>query len=120
MWNVFNDNSDGARRAMAIRRFATTLQDSMSLEKVGVRFEWHTHTHTHTHTRTHAHAYTHTHIHTHSAKPVIAVVHSACVGGGVDLLSACDIRLASTDAFFQIKVGQVCNISKRYTYIRSF
>ena len=70
---------------MAIRRFATTLQDSISsLEKVGVRFEAHTRTHTHRHT----------HTHTHSVKPVIAVVHGACVGGGVDLLSACDIRLA--------------------------
>ena len=37
-------------------------------------------------------------------KPVIAVVHGACVGGGVDMISACDIRLASKDAFFQIKV----------------
>ena len=28
-------------------------------------------------------------------KPVIACVHSACVGGGVDMISACDIRLCS-------------------------
>ena len=62
---------------------------------------------------------TYTHTHTHSVKPVIAVVHGACVGGGVDLLSACEIRLASTEAFFQVKVGQACNISKRYTYISS-
>lgn len=34
--------------------------------------------------------------------PVIAAVHGACVGAGVDLVSACDIRLASADAFFQI------------------
>jgi len=25
-------------------------------------------------------------------QPVIAAIHSACVGGGVDLVSACDIR----------------------------
>eukprot|EP00058_Branchiostoma_floridae_P019058 XP_002604547.1 hypothetical protein BRAFLDRAFT_58778 [Branchiostoma floridae] len=36
-------------------------------------------------------------------KPVIAAVHSACVGGGVDLISACDIRLCTQDAWFQIK-----------------
>ncbi|XP_052273203.1 delta(3,5)-Delta(2,4)-dienoyl-CoA isomerase, mitochondrial-like isoform X2 [Dreissena polymorpha] len=36
-------------------------------------------------------------------KPVIAAVHSACVGGGVDLTSACDIRYCSEDAWFQIK-----------------
>ena len=28
-------------------------------------------------------------------KPVIAAAHGHCIGGGVDLLSACDIRLAS-------------------------
>ena len=37
-------------------------------------------------------------------KPVIAVVHGACIGGGVDMITACDIRLASKDAYFQIKV----------------
>lgn len=36
-------------------------------------------------------------------KPVVAVIHGACVGGGVDLVSACDIRLATKDAYFQIK-----------------
>jgi delta(3,5)-delta(2,4)-dienoyl-CoA isomerase len=36
-------------------------------------------------------------------KPVIAAVHAACVGAGVDLVSAADIRLASSDAFFSIK-----------------
>ncbi|XP_067875207.1 delta(3,5)-Delta(2,4)-dienoyl-CoA isomerase, mitochondrial isoform X2 [Heterodontus francisci] len=36
-------------------------------------------------------------------KPVIAVVHSACIGGGVDLITACDIRLCSQDAWFQVK-----------------
>ena len=36
-------------------------------------------------------------------KPVICAVHSACVGGGVDLISSADIRLATNDAYFQIK-----------------
>lgn len=36
-------------------------------------------------------------------KPVIAAIHSACVGGGVDMTSACDIRYCSQDAWFQIK-----------------
>lgn len=36
-------------------------------------------------------------------KPVIAAVHGHCVGAGVDLLSACDIRLASGDAVFSIR-----------------
>ena len=34
--------------------------------------------------------------------PVIAAVHGGCIGAGVDLVSACDIRLVSADAFFQI------------------
>uniref|UniRef100_A0A8B9P8T8 Delta(3,5)-Delta(2,4)-dienoyl-CoA isomerase, mitochondrial n=1 Tax=Apteryx owenii TaxID=8824 RepID=A0A8B9P8T8_APTOW len=36
-------------------------------------------------------------------KPVIVAVHGACVGGGVDLISACDIRYCSQDAWFQVK-----------------
>lgn len=34
--------------------------------------------------------------------PVVVVVHGACVGAGVDLVSACDLRVATRDAFFQI------------------
>jgi enoyl-CoA hydratase len=34
--------------------------------------------------------------------PVIAAIHGGCIGAGVDLATACDIRLASTDAFFQV------------------
>jgi enoyl-CoA hydratase len=36
-------------------------------------------------------------------KPVIAAIHSHCIGGGVDLISACDIRLAAVDAVFSIR-----------------
>ncbi|XP_064623837.1 delta(3,5)-Delta(2,4)-dienoyl-CoA isomerase, mitochondrial-like [Lineus longissimus] len=36
-------------------------------------------------------------------KPVIAAIHNACVGGGVDMVTACDIRYCSKDAWFQIK-----------------
>lgn len=34
--------------------------------------------------------------------PVIAAVQGGCVGGGVDMVSACDIRYCTEDAFFQI------------------
>lgn len=36
-------------------------------------------------------------------KPVIAAIHGGCIGGGVDLISACDIRYCTQDAFFQVK-----------------
>ncbi|ELT88828.1 hypothetical protein CAPTEDRAFT_153757 [Capitella teleta] len=36
-------------------------------------------------------------------KPVIAAIHNACIGGGVDLITSCDIRYCTKDAFFQIK-----------------
>jgi len=36
-------------------------------------------------------------------KPVIAAVHSHCLGAGVDLLCACDVRLATENAVFSIR-----------------
>jgi len=35
-------------------------------------------------------------------KPVIAAVHDKCIGGGLDLITACDVRLCSADASFSI------------------
>src|SRR5436853_910684 len=39
--------------------------------------------------------------------PVIAAIHGGCIGAGVDLATACDIRLASADAFFQVAEADV-------------
>lgn len=39
--------------------------------------------------------------------PVIAAVHGACIGGGVDLICAADIRLASADAFVCVAETQL-------------
>lgn len=36
-------------------------------------------------------------------KPVIAAIHNACVGGGIDLITATDIRLCTQDAWFCVK-----------------
>ncbi|HYW93703.1 MAG TPA: crotonase/enoyl-CoA hydratase family protein [Gammaproteobacteria bacterium] len=46
-------------------------------------------------------------------KPVLAAVHGACVGGGIDLISACDLRYASADAYFCVKeidVGMTADV----------
>lgn len=48
-----------------------------------------------------------------TAKPVIAAIHGYCLGAGANLISACDIRLASTDARISIretKMGLVADI----------
>ncbi|XP_077336470.1 delta(3,5)-Delta(2,4)-dienoyl-CoA isomerase, mitochondrial isoform X2 [Lithobates pipiens] len=36
-------------------------------------------------------------------KPVIAAIHNGCIGGGMNLITACDIRYCSQDAWFQVK-----------------
>ena len=36
-------------------------------------------------------------------KPVICAVHGACIGGGMDVITACDIRMCSEDAYFSVK-----------------
>lgn len=36
-------------------------------------------------------------------QPVIAAVHSACIGGAIDLMCACDIRMCTKDSWFSIK-----------------
>lgn len=36
-------------------------------------------------------------------KPIIAAIHGACFGGGIDIASACDLRYASADARFSVK-----------------
>jgi len=40
-------------------------------------------------------------------KPVIAVVHGACVGAGVDLITAVDIRICADDAYVCVKEAAV-------------
>jgi enoyl-CoA hydratase len=44
-------------------------------------------------------------------KPVIAAVHGACIGGGIDLISACDIRLAAADARFSVRETRIAMVA---------
>lgn len=46
-------------------------------------------------------------------KPVIAAVHGWCIGAGVDLITAADIRIAAEDAVFGVretKIGLVADV----------
>ena len=43
--------------------------------------------------------------------PVIAAVHGYCIGGGVDLIAACDIRLASADALFSVREAKIAIVA---------
>ncbi len=36
-------------------------------------------------------------------RPVVAAIHGWCIGGGLDLVSACDVRLASCTAKFSLR-----------------
>ncbi|CAG8618935.1 13161_t:CDS:10 [Acaulospora morrowiae] len=36
-------------------------------------------------------------------KPVIAAIHNGCIGAGINLVTACDIRYCSQDAYFSVK-----------------
>ncbi len=45
--------------------------------------------------------------------PVIAAIHGGCIGGGVDLITACDMRYSTQDAFitiYEINVGMTADV----------
>lgn len=45
--------------------------------------------------------------------PVIAAIQGACIGGALDLVSACDLRIAASDAYFciqEIQMGMVADL----------
>jgi len=45
--------------------------------------------------------------------PVIAAIHGGCIGGAVDMVSACCLRYATADAFFciqEINIGMVADL----------
>ena len=44
-------------------------------------------------------------------KPVIAAVHSNCIGAGVDLVTSCDIRYASRDAVFSVRETRIAMVA---------
>jgi enoyl-CoA hydratase len=47
------------------------------------------------------------------SKPVLAAIHGGCIGGGIDLVVACDMRYCTDDAYFTIKeidMGMVADL----------
>ena len=45
--------------------------------------------------------------------PVIAAIHGACIGAGIDMITACDLRVASADAYFsieEINIGMAADV----------
>lgn len=45
--------------------------------------------------------------------PVLAAIQGGCIGGGVDLVTACDMRYATEDAFFsveEINIGMTADV----------
>ncbi|MCB0219928.1 MAG: crotonase/enoyl-CoA hydratase family protein [Chrysiogenetes bacterium] len=43
--------------------------------------------------------------------PVIVAVHGACIGGGIDLITACDIRLSTKDAKFSVRETKIAIVA---------
>ncbi len=46
-------------------------------------------------------------------KPVLAAIHGACIGGGIDMITACDMRYCCDDSYFTIKeieIGMVADV----------
>jgi enoyl-CoA hydratase len=52
------------------------------------------------------------------AMPVIASVHGYCIGGGVDLITACDIRLCASDARFSVREAKMAIVADMGTLQR--
>jgi len=47
----------------------------------------------------------------HCRKPVIAAVAGPCIGGGVDLVSACDIRIGARNAVFSVREARMAIVA---------
>lgn len=45
------------------------------------------------------------------AVPVIAAIHGWCVGGGVDVITACDLRICTADARFSVRETKVAMVA---------
>ena len=53
------------------------------------------------------------------SKPVIAKIRGICMGGGLGLAAACDVRFAAADAVFRMPAGRL-GLGYNYTGIKRF
>ena len=44
-------------------------------------------------------------------RPVVAAIHGWCIGGGLDLVAACDVRLASRDAKISLREVRIAMVA---------
>lgn len=44
-------------------------------------------------------------------KPVVAAIHGWCIGGGIDLITACDVRIASACARFSVRETRIAIVA---------
>ncbi len=44
-------------------------------------------------------------------KPVVAAIHGWCIGGGIDLVTACDVRVASACAKFSVRETRIAIVA---------
>lgn len=47
----------------------------------------------------------------HCRKPVIAAIHGWCIGGAIDLITACDVRVCSSEARFSVREVRVAIVA---------
>ncbi len=43
--------------------------------------------------------------------PVIAAIHGHCIGGGIDLITCCDIRLASAESSYSVRETRIAIVA---------
>lgn len=46
-----------------------------------------------------------------SRKPFVAAVHGACIGGGLDMIAACDVRLCAKDSRFSLRETKIAIVA---------
>lgn len=51
-------------------------------------------------------------------KPVVAAIHGYCIGAGIDLITACDIRYSAADATFSVRETRIAMVADMGTLQR--